>query len=158
VQLAGVHEVAISCGARLSPSLCPAAATRGYVTKLAWLRSVGCPWDEETCASTLYIKAKEPLELLRSPRANGCPWDERTCLRAIIYRRNRDGRFAAFKWAIANGCPYSPTCISFLGEYTPLDLLECFGCKLDDDFLMLVAHMRGAVTCSTVQRKGLQVG
>jgi hypothetical protein len=132
---------AIACGAPLSPSLCTAAATRGYVAKLASLRSVGCPWDEETCASTLHMIAKEPLKRIQPLRANGCPWDERTCLAAIIYGHNCDGHFAAFKWAIANGCPYSPTCIGFLTEYAPLDLLDWFvedrGCNLDQDFLMV---------------------
>jgi hypothetical protein len=39
----------VSCGAVLRPRLCAIASSRGCLAQLAWLRSVGCPWDAETC-------------------------------------------------------------------------------------------------------------
>jgi hypothetical protein len=42
---------------------------------LMWARSVGCPWDEDTC----FQAAKGGrLDVLKWARANGCPWNENT--------------------------------------------------------------------------------
>ncbi|KAJ1615655.1 hypothetical protein T492DRAFT_918928 [Pavlovales sp. CCMP2436] len=55
---------------------CRAAAGKGNLHALMWLRSRGCSWD----INTIYSAAKGGhLEVLRYTHEHGCPWDSVTC-------------------------------------------------------------------------------
>ena len=80
----------------------------GSVSRLAWAKERGCPWDENTCA-----KAAEGghLEVLQWARANGAPWDKLTCARAA-----EGGHLEMLQWARANGAPWDArTCRTAAG-------------------------------------------
>ena len=50
--------------------LCAKAAEAGQTQALKWLRSQGCPWDEEVCSSAAF---GGHLEVVRWARQYGCP-------------------------------------------------------------------------------------
>ena len=52
-----------------------AAAERGDLEMLRWLRSEGCPWNEETCTAAA---SEGHLDVLKYLHENGCPWNEET--------------------------------------------------------------------------------
>ena len=79
---------------------------------LKWLRSEGCPWDEEACQ---HAAEHGHLDVLKWLRSEGCPWDESTCNSAA-----RTWKLDVLKWAIDNGCPYNVT-------YSTRDALEHLG-------------------------------
>ena len=60
---------------------------------LKWLRSEGCPWDEETCEMAA---EGGHLEVLKWLRSEGCPWDAGTWDAAKESTR---------EWLRENGCP-----------------------------------------------------
>ena len=43
---------------------------------LKWLRSEGCPWNENACSGAALDGHLEVLKWLRS---EGCPWNEAMC-------------------------------------------------------------------------------
>mmetsp|Transcript_38717 Transcript_38717/g.95728 ORF Transcript_38717/g.95728 Transcript_38717/m.95728 type:complete len:106 (+) Transcript_38717:379-696(+) len=49
---------------------CRAAATKGQLGALTWLRSRNCPWDFSTCNAAAY---GGHLEVLRYAHEHGCP-------------------------------------------------------------------------------------
>ena len=65
---------------------------------LKWLRSEGCPWDEDACSCAAVNGHLEALKWLRS---EGCPWDESACEWAA-----RESHLDVLQWAIDNGCRY----------------------------------------------------
>ena len=73
------------------------AASVASPARMAWMRSMGLPWDERVCA---YAAGGGHLEVLQWARAQGCPWDKWTCVRA-----RAGGHFAVLQWALAQGCP-----------------------------------------------------
>lgn len=58
---------------------------------LQWLRAHGCPWDEETCKSTLSGRQEVACK--------------RACAREGVHEAVRE---AVVLWALANGCPPAP--------------------------------------------------
>jgi hypothetical protein len=64
-----------------------------------WLRSIGCPWDEDTCT---IASAYGHLHIMQWARQNGCPWNESTCELAAA-----NGHYDSLVWACENGCPWS---------------------------------------------------
>ena len=60
---------------------------------LKWLRSEGCPWNEETCSGAA---RGGHLDVLKYARENGCPWGVGTW-----YAANESTR----EWLRENGCP-----------------------------------------------------
>jgi hypothetical protein len=56
--------------------LCAAAAKRGDVQLLKWLREHGCAWDGMTCR---WAALKGRLDILIWAHENGCEWDNGTC-------------------------------------------------------------------------------
>ena len=76
---------------------CAKAAEGGHLEVLQWARANGCPWNKDPCA---YAAAGGHLEVLQWARANGCPWDEWTCTNAA-----EGGHLEVLQWARANGCP-----------------------------------------------------
>ena len=80
----------------------------GSVSRLAWAKERGCPWDARTCAHAAW---KGHLEVLHWARANGAPWDAMTCRYAALC-----GHLEVLQWARANGCPWSEGTWSLLRE------------------------------------------
>ncbi len=56
--------------------ICRYSAKGGNLYVLKWLRSNGCPCDEETCSAAA---RGGHLEVLKWAHNNGCPWNENTC-------------------------------------------------------------------------------
>lgn len=81
---------------------------------LRWSRSIGCPWDEDTC--TLAAAAGH-AHILKWARAHGCPWDGSTCSRAVGV-----GEFDVLKWARCNGCPWDEYTCSRAAKSGYLDI------------------------------------
>jgi hypothetical protein len=60
---------AVALGAPLSAAMC-AKAMGGHtgrlrnlaIEKVAWLRSVGCPWDADTCSAAVDVSNLEALK------------------------------------------------------------------------------------------------
>ena len=67
-----------------------------YLALLQWARSLGCAWNELTCA---YAAAEGHLDALKWLRSSGCPWDENTCANAAD-----NGQLEVLQWAHAQGC------------------------------------------------------
>jgi hypothetical protein len=92
-----------------------------------WLRSIGCPWDEETC---LIASASGHLHILQWARQNGCPWNESTCALAAA-----NGHYDSLVWARENGCPWSAMTfeMAVAGTDRPemLTFLWVLGCPWD---------------------------
>ena len=64
--------------------------------RMAWMRSMGSPWDKRVCRAAA---AEGHLAVLQWARAQGCPWDEWTCADAALR-----GHLAVLQWARAQGC------------------------------------------------------
>ena len=76
---------------------CTAAAGKGRLGALRWLRSCGCPWNGDAC----YEAARGGhLEVLRYAHEHGCPWDDHTCWGAA-----REGHLEVLRYAHEHGCP-----------------------------------------------------
>ena len=65
---------------------------------LKWLRSEGCPWDEDTCGEAALMGH---LDVVKYAHENGCPWDEEVCRAAA-----ECGNLDVLKYARENGCPW----------------------------------------------------
>jgi len=52
-----------------------AAARKGHLHVLQWLREHGCPWNSSTCA---YAAKEGHLDVLKWAREHGCPWTAAT--------------------------------------------------------------------------------
>ena len=58
-----------------NPSTCSAAAYKGNLKLLRWLRLKGCPWDDYTCTAAV---KENHYEILKYAHENGCAWDRYT--------------------------------------------------------------------------------
>ena len=58
----------------------------GSVSRLAWAKERGCPWDARICR---YAAKGGHLEVLQWARANGAPWDKWTRSVSRLIRRRR---------------------------------------------------------------------
>ena len=54
-------------GLLMDPQTCVCAASQGHLEVLKWLRSEGCPWDEETCYGAAWASPTSCAGLRRSP-------------------------------------------------------------------------------------------
>ena len=85
------------------PDLCLAAASRGQIEMLVFLRTPHkgkvSPWSAEACAAAA---ANGHLDTLKYLRDNNCPWDQRV---GIWAAQNKDKKMA--KYAEDNNCPTS---------------------------------------------------
>ena len=69
-----------------------------------WARSIGYPWDEDTCTTAAGCGR---IEILQWARANGCPYNEDTCAAAA-----KAGRLDILQWLHANDWPWDEwTCM-----------------------------------------------
>jgi hypothetical protein len=82
----------------LSEDACAAAAGKGHLGALAWLRSRGCPWDGSICC---LAALGGHLEVLRYAHEHGCPWDEYICRLAA-----GGGHLEVLRYAHEHGCPW----------------------------------------------------
>ena len=58
-----------------NPSTCSAAAYKGNLKLLRWLRLKGCPWDDYACTAAV---KENHYEILKYAHENGCAWDRYT--------------------------------------------------------------------------------
>jgi len=83
------------------PDLCLAAASRGQIETLVFLRTPykgkASQWSAEACATAA---ANGHLDTLKYLRDNNCPWDKRVLIWA---EQNKDA--AMQKYALDNKCP-----------------------------------------------------
>ena len=66
---------------RWSETCCTAAAGRGHLSLLQWLRAEGCAWDAQTCSRAAF---GGHLEVLIWARQNGCEWTAGTVAKAAL--------------------------------------------------------------------------
>jgi hypothetical protein len=78
------------------------------VERLAWAKSRGCPWDEDTCA---LIAEGGHLEVLVWAREHGCPWNELTCVGAAW-----GGHLDVLVWARAHGCSWNEATCAYAAQ------------------------------------------
>jgi hypothetical protein len=82
IEFATVQDAKIYCDKKLHDAttnqcmLCEKVAQKGNLTVLMYLRSIGCSWDEWTCA---HAAENGHLDVLQWCIQNGCPWDRYTC-------------------------------------------------------------------------------
>jgi hypothetical protein len=73
------------------------ASEYGDLVNMQWLRENGCPWNEETFTAAARNGKLENMIWLKQ---NGCPWDART-----FYYAEDHGNLINIRWLISNGCP-----------------------------------------------------
>lgn len=94
-------------GAPVSVSTAAAAAAKGHLHVLQWLRrSANCPWDSGTSTQAA---ANGHLDVLQWVRTEECPWDHKTVIEAA-----RHGHVSLLRWALSNKCPGSPKVLYML--------------------------------------------
>ena len=91
-------------------------AEDGNLEVAKWAKERGCPWDEWTC--TQAAKGGH-LEVLQWARANGAPWDAWTCANAA-----RGGHLEVLQWARANGAPWDEETCRDAAEGGHLEVLQ----------------------------------
>jgi hypothetical protein len=104
---------------------CMAAAGRGRIAALAWLRAKGYAWSHFTAAAAAGAGRLEALKFLR---ANGCEWNYEACAEAA-----RGGHLAVLQHLRAEGCPWSPhtTLAALMGGHSSVFAWACAnGCPL----------------------------
>jgi hypothetical protein len=93
-----------------------AAAGKGNLDALVWLRSRGCLWDISTC--TLVARGGH-LEVLRYAHEHGCPWSTATC-----YWAAAGGHLEVLRYAHEHGCPWSTATCYWAAEGGHLEVLR----------------------------------
>ena len=109
----------------LSEALLAFAAQGGHIAVVKWLRSQGCPWDSNACASAVAGKRFGMLMWLRTPQTPGaevCPWDA-----SVTYTAATRGRRRELQWAVCHGCPYWPNEMRHLHYLTDVQRWEAQG-------------------------------
>jgi hypothetical protein len=92
IEFATVKDAKMYCDKKLHDAttnqcmLCKKVTQKGNLTVLMYLRSIGCSWDEWTCA---HAAENGHLDVLQWCIQNGCPWDRYTCAFAA---KNGHGR------------------------------------------------------------------
>jgi len=115
---------------------CAMAAKGGHLDILKWLREQGCPWNETTCSSAA---EGDCLEVLQWARENGCEWDWRTIFQAVE-NQHED----VLQWALLHGCPSS---LKHIDDTVFKDIQEAHGRAANlDDFEILEILGRGMCT------------
>lgn len=90
-------------------SICAAAAKRGQLKLLKWVRKKGCPWKETTCTGAA---EGGHIKVLKWARRKGCEWDEHACSAAAKY-----GHLDVLHWLRENGeCPWNEWTTALLAE------------------------------------------
>jgi hypothetical protein len=120
--------------------LCAAAAQRGDLQLLKWLRAHNCAWDAETCSEAA---RKDRLNLLIWAHENGCPWDEWTCSRAA-----KGGHLHILQWLREQGCPWNTHTCARAAYYRHLHVLQWAhtnGCPWDLSKVQLGAATSGSI-------------
>lgn len=136
-----------------SPTTVAMAAEAGRLDAVQFLRSVGCPWDEDTfsfaaleghkevllwakehgCEMTAeafrFAASKGDLVTLQWLHEIGCPWDADAIASAAGV-----GRIDIIEWLRGVGCPWDETACSSaasLGQLDTLQWLHTHGCPWD---------------------------
>ena len=98
--------------------MCSAAARTCDLKELKWLRSIGCPWNEDTCTAAA---EHGHLDVLQYCRANGCPWNELSLNDAAF-----NGHLHVVKWCRANGYPWSTQTVFYEAMKRHAHVLEWY--------------------------------
>ncbi|KAJ1640358.1 hypothetical protein T492DRAFT_898540 [Pavlovales sp. CCMP2436] len=83
---------------KLAVDASAAAAWRGNLDALVWLRNRGCPWDNFT---SHHAASGGHVEVLRYSHEHGCSWDSVTCQHAAL-----EGHLEVLRYAHEHGCPW----------------------------------------------------
>jgi hypothetical protein len=95
-------------GAKGGPLLLRVEDFVGSIERLAWAKTRGCSWDEDTCA---YVAGGGNVEVLKWAWERRCPWNSRVCSAAA-----GAGHLEALQWARAHGCEWDEaTCSTAAG-------------------------------------------
>ena len=106
--------------------MCTLAVCGGHLEVLKWLRSEGCPWDDDICS---YAAREGHLEVLKWVRSEGCPWDAYTCSQAA-----EGGHLEVLRWLRSEGCPWDDDICSYAAREGHLEVLKWVrseGCPWD---------------------------
>lgn len=102
-------------GARGDASCCSAAAWKGDLPMLQWLRGKGCPWNVWTI-----VDGSWNMEILRWARTPPCcPWNASTL--SLVVRR---GHVDAVTFMVENGCPVAESALIEAAYVGRIDILE----------------------------------
>lgn len=72
------------------PCACSAAAEKGHLNVLIWLRFSGCPWDKNACSMA---SLGGHLKVLQWLREFSCPWDS-----DVIINASKSGHLDVVEW------------------------------------------------------------
>jgi len=117
-------------GFTLTESACAAAARRGDLEMLQWLRAKGCPWDSTTCERAAQ---QGRLCVLEWARAQGCPWNWGS---SVCCRAAKAGHLHVIKWARDNRCLWSPqicAAAAGAGHLAVLQWARANGCPWNEE-------------------------
>jgi hypothetical protein len=112
-------------GFALSEEIFSAAAKRGSLRIMKWLKANACPWDEHTFGEAAIYGDLETMKWLKD---NQCPWNERTFLAAA-----KQGSITNMKWLKENSCPWDQRTFwesAAQGNILILDWLKESGCPI----------------------------
>lgn len=125
-----------------SPSVCAAAAGKGHLGALKWLRANNCPWSS---TATEAAASNGHFELLKWAHANGAEWNGSVSAAAA-----RRGDFEMLKWLQAIGCPCNQAtcegaaaCSDTKTGLAMLKWLRDQGCLLDAEVIFNSAAHQG---------------
>ena len=125
-----------SVGCKWNERTCAKAAENGHLNTLQYARENGCPWNKYTCARAAL---NGHLEILQYARENNCPWDKWTCENAAY-----NGHLNVLQWARENGCPWDADTCAYAAGNGHLNIIKYAqenGCPWDADAGNMDLHL-----------------
>jgi hypothetical protein len=119
--------VLVDLGFSLSAEIFEAAASKGNLSIMRWLKEKCCPWSSWTF---YYASEHNNLVNIQWLRANGCPWSEETFVAAA-----RNGNIENMIWLKQNGCPWDARTFYYAEDHgNPFNVkwLKINGCPRGD--------------------------
>lgn len=86
------------------------------IKTIDFLRSLNCPWSENTTSHAAYLGR---LKCLKWVHENGCNWDQQTTSEAAI-----GGRVDCMRYARMHGCPWSSMTVESAAEEGQLSCMR----------------------------------
>lgn len=121
-----VLPILAGLGFRLSTEIFEAAASKGNLDVMKWLKEKKCPWNAWTF---YYASEHDNLVNMKWLRENGCPWNEEAFVAAA-----RHGNLDNMKWLKENGCPWGARTFYYAedhGDLANVRWLKENGCPHD---------------------------
>jgi len=103
-----VLPILVSLGFKLSAEIFEAAATKGNLEIMKWLKKMNCPWNAWVF---YYATEHDSLDNMKWLKENGCPWNGETFVAAV-----RNGNLDNLKWLKENGCPVDSRTFYYAAE------------------------------------------